>query len=177
MGDMVEFGWDEQLVKCAEKIRGLKFKPNSIFNRISVENKFDGFPEDFEKLTLSPALRAEIFAKFKFKNLTLKSSAAAIVKNIYNAEFGFIYVSEKTSKTHQKTVLKPLLNEYFAFVYANIRDKVIDSTLCQCGECVLTPVCGRLLCGTCGMFALEERSEPEETDPEAEYFHKVETPI
>lgn len=173
LGDMVEFGWDEQLIKCADKIRELKYKP-SVFNRIAEENGFEGFPENIEQLRLSPELRAEIFTKFKFKDIKPTSSASAIIKNIYNVEFGLIYISESETKTRCRTVLKPWMNEYFSFVTDNMHTRA-RTFVCQCTNSVLTPVCGHLLCGTCGLWALE-RVEVEERDPEYEYFvHAPET--
>ena len=159
---MVEFGWNEQLITCAEKIREMRFKPKSIFNRIAAENAFTGFPEDLD-LKLSTELRDEIFRKFKFKSLTAKSSVAAILKNIYNTEFGNIYFSEKVSGTQNRTKLHACLNEYFDFVFVNVRKGSVRAAMCNCSESVLTDFCGHLLCGTCEKWALKRDDDgPEE---------------
>ena len=172
LGEWVEFGWDQQLITCTDKIREIKFKPTSIFNRIARENNFVGFPERLDKLTLSDELRTEIFRKFKFKTLTSKSTVSAICKNIYNTNFGNIYSSEKVSSTQNRTVLNAWMSEYFTFVYENIKKRVVESALCKCESSVLTNFCGHLLCGTCNSWAMKRDEEgPEEfRDPDAEYL-------
>jgi hypothetical protein len=168
---MVTYGWDNQLLKCASKIREMTFKPTSVFNRIAQENGFIGFPEDLTDLKLSPGLRDEIFRRFKFKHLRATSGVSAILKNIYIAEFGSIYKSLNITKTVTKTVLSSsTLNEYFAFVSSTIRPKAMVESVCQCTNGKHTDLCGRLLCLTCGSFALDP--EIDYGDPDAEYFHE-----
>jgi hypothetical protein len=141
----------------------MRYKPTSIFNRISSENgDIVGFPEEFDDLSLSPELRAEIFQKFKFKTLTAKSSAAAIIRNIYDAEFGTIYHSEKVTKTQTKTTLNPRMNHYFRFVYENIRPDFEKANMCRCKESKLNDFCGHLLCGTCEKWADARDSDGKE---------------
>jgi hypothetical protein len=169
--DMVTYGWDNQLIKCASKIREMTFKPTSIFNRIAQENGFTGFPEDLTDLKLSTELRDEIFRRFKFKHLRITSGVSAILKNIYIAEFGSIYKSVNITKTATKTVLSSsTLNEYFAFVSSTIRPKAMVKSVCQCANGKHTDFCGKLLCLTCGSFALDP--DIEYGDPDAEYFYE-----
>jgi hypothetical protein len=151
---MVEFGWDNQLQKCTEKIRELRYEPGSLFNQIAAENGYHGFPETFDKLALSEELRTAIFKAFKFKYLKKFSATSAILKNIFNDEFQSIYSSVRDAGgTNSRAVLDAGMNDYFEFVMRNIKPGAMRYHTCSCKEPKTQLISGHLLC-SCGKWVV-----------------------
>jgi len=73
------------------KVKQLLYNEDNTFNKIKENNKWDSiFPSDVElnKVKLTEPIIDQIFKEYYFKDLTKKSSARNIIKNIYNNFFG-----------------------------------------------------------------------------------------
>jgi hypothetical protein len=89
--DEVQDGWNNRYLFFFSKVKQLLYNEDNIYNKIKEENKWESiFPSDVElnKVKLSETILDQIFKEYYFKDLTKKSSARNIIKNIYNNFFG-----------------------------------------------------------------------------------------
>ena len=97
--DALEEGWDTNMLGTLNKIRLDIPNPQSIFQQIQRDNAmatvFPTNEKQFKGMKLSAEVMDKIFAQFKFKALTRKSSKTLILKEIYNSFFGSQIVKTK----------------------------------------------------------------------------------
>ena len=100
----IERLWDDKFIDMITQIK--KLKHNDLFEQIKEYNKWSCiFPEneEFNKCKLDDNLRTRIFKEFHLTDLTIKSSASVILKNIYNKYFKKQIIT--SNKKHQNNLV------------------------------------------------------------------------
>eukprot|EP01041_Mallomonas_annulata_P004549 gene4549-9024_t len=117
--DILEEGWDGNMLVTLNKIRLDIPNPNSVFQQIQKDNNMENiFPTNekaFKDIKISTEVLEQIFSQFKFKNLTRKSSNLLILKEIYNSYFGSQIVKTKYSGKGESTATQYIFEVDYNF--------------------------------------------------------------
>ena len=123
--EYLSIGWDKNYIIFFNKVKDLMHNKDHLFNKIYQFNNWTSIlPSDSQinKSKLNAELIDEIFVMFKFKDLTKKSSANNIIKNIYNSYFNKTIIKSKCDDNkHYKLIISDEVREMLCFGIQNLK--------------------------------------------------------